>query len=101
MEDWHVLCVEYGEHGGLWVNGYQYLNFTACKKLDGDRKVFLGADFGQWPGKQRLQISFKGWIGSIEIYKGHVENGIKGLIMERLRKRFKLKYYTNDIDEEV
>ena len=61
--------------------------------------MFLGANFGQWPGKYRPQIFFKGWIGSIEIYGGHVENDVKGLIMERLCKRFKLKYYTND--EEV
>ena len=96
MEDWHVLCVEYGEHGGLWVNGYQYLNLTACKKLSGDPKMFLGADIGQWPEKNREQIFFKGWIGSFEIYKGHVPNDIKGLIMRNLCQRFNLKYFTND-----
>ena len=53
---------------------------------------------GHWSmaWKNREQIFFKGWIGSFEIYKGHVPNDIKGLIMRNLCQRFNLKYFTND-----
>ena len=64
-----LACIMYRVRGArrFMGNGYQYLNFTACKKLSGDPKLFLGADIGQWAGKHREQIFFKGWIGSFEM----------------------------------
>ena len=93
VEDWHLLCVQYGSHGSLWVDGYRYIDLTSFIKLDYNPVMFLGANTGLW-GLTDLnsQHFFKGFIATVEIYKGHVQDDIKGLIMKDLCEQYGLVY---------
>ena len=91
-EEWHLLCVQFGSAGGLWVNGYHCVNLTEFFGLDYDEKIFLGADSGSWKGYPDDQIFFDGYIATLEIYKGHIQDDVKAVIMKDICDKFGIDY---------
>ena len=75
------------------MDGYHYIDLTSFVKLDYNPVMFLGANTWLW-GLVDLdnQNLFKDFIATVEIYKGHVQDDIKVLIMKDLCTQYGLIY---------